>query len=498
MKKKLLVLASAALLLTTQSFADCRKDTVNFYNIPAGGAKTQTARNISTFDAQGNQLTELRQINNSGTWNNNRLKTITYNSNNKVLVYLEQLFNAGTSAWDNSKKYENSYTGANLVDTISSTWNPSSSIWEENARISYTYTTQGKVASAIVKLQGVNNNKVEYTYDASQNETKKEFFGWSSGAWIPNSKEERTYNANNKVSTLTNFGYNQGTMTYTNGQQFAYTYDANNNETQREGRDWNGSAYTATIRFGTTWSNGKIAGTFVSANQGTWTTVEQSFYAYDANGNVSSITKQTLQQSTPGNPPTLQNESRIEYAYNSSNQETRKSNQIYNKTTMQFSTTYEEVRNYSASGKLARFATFSIGTNPTLLPVNETLYEFNTDDDLVAIETRTGFNVNQGGFNSVTREEYVCGRAATPNGIQAIRESKLSVYPNPAVGTFLLETDAKDAMVIITDLVGKVVFEKQLEGDKMTISVADFNTGLYIVKIQGKSENASRKLIVGK
>jgi hypothetical protein len=91
----------------------------------------------------------------------------------------------------------------------------------------------------------------------------------------------------------------------------------------------------------------------------------------------------------------------------------------------------------------------------------------------------------------------VCGIATTPNGIGAIRESKLAIYPNPAVGSFLLETDAVDATVTITDLVGKVVFEKVLAGDKMNISVADFNTGIYIVRIQGKNENASRKLVVG-
>lgn len=494
MKKSILLLASTALLLTTNTFAQCRKDTVNQFNVSNAGVKTSAARWISTFDSKGNQLTELYQFYSSNTFENSKLITKTYNANDKVLSSLEQTYDAGNSQWVNNKKFELSYTGNNVADSAYFTWSAGSSSWQEDVRLTYTYNGQGKILSSLFKELTVNKSKREFTYDANGNETKNEFFSWSSGAWVPINKEEKTYNAGNNMLTFSIFNYNQGTMTYDKGSQYGYTYDANGNETLKETRNWDGSQYVASLRNGKTWSTNKLTQTTVQFNNAGWVTAERDDYVYNAQNLLSQMIRYRLQ----GGPPTLQIDSRLNYTYNTAGQLTGKANQTYNAQTSQYTTTADEIRNYSASGKLTRlfYANFSQGVG-AMIPTQEYLYEFNANDDLIATETKNGFNINNSQWNSIVRQEFICG-VNQVSSIAELNNIQFSLYPNPALNEFLLETDAIDAMVIITDLVGKVVFEKQLEGDKMIISVADFNTGLYIVKIQSKSENASRKLIVGK
>jgi hypothetical protein len=272
MKKKLLLLASAALLLTTHSFADCRRDTVKFFNVPLNNPKVPTSRDINTFDAAGNNLTALTQQYSGGTWTNSQLYTATYNANNKVLVRIWQRFNTTLGTWENYTKTEDNYSGTNLVDAIASNWNLATNVWEEQTHRTNTYTAQGKVASSIYKQLTVNIDKREYTYDASQNEIKNEYFTWSSNSWVQSTKKETTYTAANKPSLVTSSVYNTGSSSYDNQFQDAYTYDANNNETQIENRNWSGTAFDANRRLGTTWSSGKITSTSISFKTGpsTW------------------------------------------------------------------------------------------------------------------------------------------------------------------------------------------------------------------------------------
>ncbi len=76
---------------------------------------------------------------------------------------------------------------------------------------------------------------------------------------------------------------------------------------------------------------------------------------------------------------------------------------------------------------------------------------------------------------------------------------KLSVYPNPATESIQLSLSATSAKVIITDLLGRVVYEKQLAVNETSevINVAHFKKGTYIVTVvyaEGKIN--SQKLIV--
>ncbi|HEY8402447.1 MAG TPA: PKD domain-containing protein, partial [Cytophagaceae bacterium] len=69
----------------------------------------------------------------------------------------------------------------------------------------------------------------------------------------------------------------------------------------------------------------------------------------------------------------------------------------------------------------------------------------------------------------------------------------LNIYPNPTGGKFIikleLESDA-DVKFQITDLLGKVFFEKQVVGDKVeeTSDLSNLKAGVYILKVSAGSE----------
>jgi Secretion system C-terminal sorting domain len=83
------------------------------------------------------------------------------------------------------------------------------------------------------------------------------------------------------------------------------------------------------------------------------------------------------------------------------------------------------------------------------------------------------------------------------NEIQFI-ESKINLYPNPAKNTIHLDIDSSIQNEIhkisIYNLLGELVFssDKYLE----TISVSNFSSGMYVVKISTSEFEISRKLIV--
>ncbi len=68
-------------------------------------------------------------------------------------------------------------------------------------------------------------------------------------------------------------------------------------------------------------------------------------------------------------------------------------------------------------------------------------------------------------------------------------EGQISVYPNPSTGTFIVELPAIEtgATIVITDVQGRVVAQKQLEKDgtlKATFELGTLSRGLYLVMVK--------------
>ena len=81
-------------------------------------------------------------------------------------------------------------------------------------------------------------------------------------------------------------------------------------------------------------------------------------------------------------------------------------------------------------------------------------------------------------------------------GVEAI-EQNLRLYPNPANSVFNVEApEMGNSMVSVMDVQGKVVFAGAMESGKLTMNVADWSEGVYVVKVSGNEKTLNSKIVV--
>ena len=78
----------------------------------------------------------------------------------------------------------------------------------------------------------------------------------------------------------------------------------------------------------------------------------------------------------------------------------------------------------------------------------------------------------------------------------------LSVYPNPSSNetTISFVADNEDVSIVITDMSGKEVYSSvssSVSGTaKVSVNTAEFNSGIYVVKLTSNNSVAIKNLIV--
>ena len=99
---------------------------------------------------------------------------------------------------------------------------------------------------------------------------------------------------------------------------------------------------------------------------------------------------------------------------------------------------------------------------------------------------------------SVFSEELWIGVLATD--VAENGELEISIIPNPASETIRLEwpnLQSENTHIIITDNVGKMVYDNELSGvDQTEINVSNLNTGLYFVIIKNGEDLIRQKLMI--
>ncbi len=73
----------------------------------------------------------------------------------------------------------------------------------------------------------------------------------------------------------------------------------------------------------------------------------------------------------------------------------------------------------------------------------------------------------------------------------------LSIYPNPSLNSFILNTDIyKQTKIKFYNNIGKLVFSDTLKQSKTQIDVSKFDKGIYYLSLQNENNKTVRKLIV--
>lgn len=140
------------------------------------------------------------------------------------------------------------------------------------------------------------------------------------------------------------------------------------------------------------------------------------------------------------------------------------------------------VRKINSSGVISTVAgTTALGSAGDGGPATAASFNFPQD---IALDTLGNVYIADAGNNKVRKITY-----ASPAGVpMPLHVGTLAVFPNPSVGTFTIRLGevAKDVLVTITDVTGRVVERTFYEGAQSVIhyNVAERMSGQYIVIAQ--------------
>lgn len=117
---------------------------------------------------------------------------------------------------------------------------------------------------------------------------------------------------------------------------------------------------------------------------------------------------------------------------------------------------------------------------------------FEVAGDITIGQTGGTNNLYQNGsfFNVVFIHDQLTNTLAT----NELNRTEIKIYPNPS-STILNINFEENANLQIVDMLGKTVFETQLNIGNNTINSSFLNTGIYLIKIQNENKSFVQKLI---
>ena len=75
-----------------------------------------------------------------------------------------------------------------------------------------------------------------------------------------------------------------------------------------------------------------------------------------------------------------------------------------------------------------------------------------------------------------------------PTGISEVANTNFTVYPNPATENILVNNVVKGSSLEVVNALGQVVYSEVINNTKSNVNVANFNNGLYMIRITNGNE----------
>lgn len=76
--------------------------------------------------------------------------------------------------------------------------------------------------------------------------------------------------------------------------------------------------------------------------------------------------------------------------------------------------------------------------------------------------------------------------------------SELAIHPNPSAGLLIIEGAEKKSTLMITDVLGKILFEARITEEKTEIDLSILLNGIYFVKLVSESGITSNKIVINR
>ncbi|MCF6241112.1 MAG: putative Ig domain-containing protein, partial [Bacteroidales bacterium] len=85
-------------------------------------------------------------------------------------------------------------------------------------------------------------------------------------------------------------------------------------------------------------------------------------------------------------------------------------------------------------------------------------------------------------------------------GINRLSESKVSIYPNPTTGKFVIETNyySDDLDIIIRDNQGRIIKQMKPQSKNTDVDISTYSSGLYFIELRNKEESIVHKINLNK
>lgn len=134
---------------------------------------------------------------------------------------------------------------------------------------------------------------------------------------------------------------------------------------------------------------------------------------------------------------------------------------------------------------------YSLGSHKYLIDINTPT---NGVNNLVLTVTAT----DNGTPAATTVRQYTLLLEPAVVGVQNNVNTQITIYPNPAKDNLMVNNLTENSIITMTDLSGRVV--KQIKAMQATqvLNTSDLTDGLYIIQIQGNSQNTVFKVKVNK
>ncbi len=102
---------------------------------------------------------------------------------------------------------------------------------------------------------------------------------------------------------------------------------------------------------------------------------------------------------------------------------------------------------------------------------------------------------NSCGTNQSTQVVTIISTGINNNSIDAI----INIYPNPSTGLFKITNSSNSKILVeVYNVIGEIVFSKEITSQNSTLDLSSFNAGVYSMKITGNMNTIFKKLLIDK
>lgn len=141
-------------------------------------------------------------------------------------------------------------------------------------------------------------------------------------------------------------------------------------------------------------------------------------------------------------------------------------------------------------------ATICIGDSYSITPSGASTYTYSSGSAVVSPTVNSSYSIiGTSSLGCVSSNTAVCSLIVnTCTGINELLSNSTPIYPNPSNGLFTIELN-ETTQVIITSILGNVLFKSTLDAGKQTLDIKNYANGIYFVQLAQDGKLQTIKLI---